>query len=94
MLCEHVENNLMVIELDLGWKTIAAEKEHSRQRANMTMKLEFSEIQGQTIDDKLKKPVLKMAPMSYESVFSGKNRAGNVGASHQQAKKVDLEHAS
>ena len=44
-------------------------------------------------DGKLKRPVVKLAPMFYESVFQEKNRAGNVGASHQQAKKVDLEHA-
>ena len=42
---------------------------------------------------KLKRPVVKLAPLFYESVFREKNRAGNVGASHQQAKKVDLEHA-
>ena len=47
-----------------------------------------------TEDGKLKRPVVKLAPMFYESVFREKNRAGNVGASHQQAKKVDLEHAS
>ena len=45
-----------------------------------------------TEDGKLKRPVVKLAPMFYESVFREKNRAGNVGASHQQAKKVDLEH--
>ena len=45
-----------------------------------------------TEDGKLKRPVGKLAPMFYESVFRKKNRAGNVGASHQQAKKVDLEH--
>ena len=47
-----------------------------------------------TEDGKLKRPVVKLAPMFYESVFREKNRAGNVGASHQQAKKVDSEHAS
>ena len=46
-----------------------------------------------TEDGKLKKPVVKLAPMFYESVFREKNRAGNVGASHQKAEKVDLEHA-
>ena len=46
-----------------------------------------------TKDGKLKRPVVKQAPMFYESVFfREKNWAGNVGASHQQAKKVDLEH--
>ena len=44
-----------------------------------------------TEDEKLKRPVVKLAPMSFESVFRAKNRAGNVVASHQQAKKVDLE---
>ena len=44
-----------------------------------------------TINDNLKKPVLRLAPLSYESVFLEKNRAGNVGASHQQANEVDLE---
>ena len=46
-----------------------------------------------TEDGKLKRPVVKLAPMFYESVFLEKNRAGNVGASHQKAEKVDLEHA-
>ena len=46
-----------------------------------------------TEDGKLKRPVVKLAPMFYESVFQEKNRAGNVGASHQKAEKVDLEHA-
>ena len=46
-----------------------------------------------TEDGKLKRPVVKLAPKFYESVFQEKNRAGNVGASHQKAEKVDLEHA-
>ena len=46
-----------------------------------------------TEDGKLKRPVVKLAPMSYESVFREKNRAGNVGASRQKAEKLDLEHA-
>ena len=46
-----------------------------------------------TEDGKLKRPVVKLAPMFYESVFREENRAGNVGASHQQAKKLDSEHA-
>ena len=47
-----------------------------------------------TEDGKLKRPVVKLAPMFYESVFREKNRAGNVGASHQQAKKLDSEHGA
>ena len=46
-----------------------------------------------TFDDKLKRPVVKLAPMFYESNCRGKNRVRNVGASHQQPKEVDLEHA-
>ena len=46
-----------------------------------------------TEDRKLKQPVLKRAPSFYESVFREKNRAGNVGVSHQQAKKVYSKHA-
>ena len=45
-----------------------------------------------TEDGKLKRPVVKLAPMFYESVFRVKNRAGNVGASHQKVKKLDSEH--
>ena len=46
-----------------------------------------------TEDGKLKRPVVKLAPLFYESVFREKNRAGNVGASHQKAKKRNSEHA-
>ena len=46
-----------------------------------------------TEDGKLKRPVVKLAPMFYESVFREKNRAGNVGASRQKVEKLDLEHA-
>ena len=35
-----------------------------------------------TEDGKLKRPVVKLAPMFYENVFQEKNRAGDVGASH------------
>ena len=46
-----------------------------------------------TEDGKLKRPVVKLAPLFNESVFREKNRAGNVDASHQQTKKVDWEQA-
>ena len=39
-------------------------------------------------DGKLKRPVVKLAPLFYESVFRG-----NVGPSPQKAEKVDSEHA-
>ena len=47
-----------------------------------------------TEEGKLKRPVVKLAPLFYENVFREKNRAGNVVARHQQAKKkVDLDYA-
>ena len=45
-----------------------------------------------TEDGKLKRPVVKLAPMFYESVFQVKNRAGNVGASQLRAQKLKFEH--
>ena len=44
-----------------------------------------------TEDGKLKRPVVKLAPMFYESVFREKNRAGNVGASQLQDQKLKFE---
>ena len=44
-----------------------------------------------TGDRNLKRPVVKLAPLFYESVFREENRAGIVYASHQQAKKTDWE---
>ena len=44
-----------------------------------------------TIDDKLKIPVVKLAPMCYDSVFREKNRAGNVGASQLPDEKLKFE---
>ena len=44
-----------------------------------------------TEDGKFKRPVVKLAPMFYESVFREKNRAGNVGASQLQDQKLKLE---
>ena len=44
-----------------------------------------------TKDGKLKRPVVKLAPLFYESVFREKNRAGNVGASHLRDQKLKFE---
>ena len=44
-----------------------------------------------TEDGKLKRPVVKLAPMFHESVFREKNRAGNVGASQLQGQKLKFE---
>ena len=45
-----------------------------------------------TEDGKLKRPVVKLTLLFYGRVFREKNRDGNVGASHQKAEKLDLEH--
>ena len=44
-----------------------------------------------TEDGKLKRQVVKLAPMFYESVFQEKNRAGNVGASQLRDQKPKFE---
>ena len=44
-----------------------------------------------TEDGKLKRPVVKLAPMFYESVFQEKNRPGNVGASQLRDQKLKFE---
>ena len=92
VLCQLVENNCRVSEMDYG-----LEKQCSRERTHQTTGkhdygTEFLRKTTMT-DDNLRPPVVRLAPMFYESVFREKNRAGNVGASHQQAKKVDSEHA-
>ena len=42
-------------------------------------------------DGKLKRPVLKLAPVFYEKVFREKNSAGDVGASQLQDEKPNFE---
>ena len=44
-----------------------------------------------TKDGKLKRLVVKLAPLFYESVFREKNRAGNVGASQLGDQKLKFE---
>ena len=44
-----------------------------------------------TEDGKLKRPVVKLAPMFYESVFQEKNRADNVGGSQLRDQKIKFE---
>ena len=43
-----------------------------------------------TEDGKLKRPVVKLAPLVYESVFREKNRSGDIGASQLQVEKLNL----
>ena len=44
-----------------------------------------------TENGKLKRPVVKLAPKFYESVFREKNRANNVGASQLRDQKLKLK---
>ena len=44
-----------------------------------------------TEDGKLKRSVVKLEPMFYESVFREENRAGNVGASQLRYQKLKFE---
>ena len=44
-----------------------------------------------TEDGKLKRPVVKLAPIFFESVFWEKNRPGNVGASQLRDQKLKFE---
>ena len=86
VLCELVGNNLMVNEL---------ENQSSRERTQRTTGKHDYENRvlrkTTTIDDKRKPPVVRLAPMFYESVFREKNRAGNVGASQLRDQKLKFE---
>ena len=90
VLWQLVENNCMVSEMDYE-----LEKHSSRERTQQTNgKLDYeTEVRRKTttIEDKLKRPVVRLAPLFYESVFREKNRAGNVGASPLRDQKLKLE---
>ena len=92
VLCQLVDNNCMVREMDYGLEKHCSRKRTQQTTGKQDYGTEFLRKTTMT-DDNLRPPVVKLAPMFYESVFREKNRAGNVGASHQQAKKVDSEHA-
>ena len=92
VLCESVENNRMVNELEYGLEIHCS----IARTQQTTDKHDFESgdlRKTTTIDGKLKRRVVRLAPLFNESVFREKNRAGNVGASHQQATKLDSEHA-
>ena len=91
VLCQLVDNNCMVREMDYG-----LEKHCSRERTQQTTgkhDYEAGDLRKTTMtkDGKLKRPVVKLAPMFYESVFREKNRAGNVGASQLRDQKLKFE---
>ena len=51
LLCEHVENNLFINELDYGQRKHCSMEEHSEQLTKMTMKLDISESQRRLMAD-------------------------------------------
>ena len=90
VLCQLVDNNCMVREMDYG-----LEKHCSRERTQQTTGkhdygTEFLRKTTMT-DDNLRPPVVRLAPMFYESVFREKNRAGDVGASQLRDQKLKFE---
>ena len=90
VLCQLVDNNCMVREMDYG-----LEKHCSRERTQQTTgkhDYEAEDLRKTTMtDDNLRPPVVRLAPMFYESVFREKNRAGNVGASQLRDQKLKFE---
>ena len=90
VLCQLVENNCMVREMDYG-----LEKHCTRERTQQTTgkhDYEAEDFRKTTMtDDNLRPPVVKLAPLFYESVFREKNRAGNVGASQLRDQKLKFE---
>ena len=90
VLCQLVENTYMVSESDYG-----PEKHCSRERTHQATAKDDYESgdlrKTTTIDDKLKRPVVRLAPLFYESVFREKNRAGNVRASQLRDQNLKFE---
>ena len=74
----------------MGWKIVPVEKEHSKQLANVTLNLEFSD-RHRRLTTNSKNQVVKLAPMFYESVFREKNRAGNFDTSQLRDQKLNFE---
>ena len=89
MLCEHVENNLMVNELDNALENLCSGER--LQQTTGEHDYEAGDLRKTTtLDDKLKRPLVRLAPMFYESVFREKNSAGNVGASQLRDQKLNF----
>ena len=80
--------------LGRGWKCETVQLQNGESTGSTRRKRWQSQI-CDSCDSRwqTQRPVVKQAPLFYESVFQEKNRAGNVGASHQQAKKFDSKHA-
>ena len=94
----HKDDATQLKLIDLVW---VVDENVKRSNYKMARVLEVQEgsdgrVRSPTLvtkDGKLKRPVVKLAPLFFESVFREKNRDGNVGASHQQASKLAFGHA-
>ena len=81
---------------DLVWVVNESVKRSQYQMAEVLEVQESSDgrVRSATVvteDGKLKRPVVKLAPLFYESVFRDKNRAGDVGASQLHSEKLTAE---
>ena len=90
MLYELLENNFLVNELEY-----VLENHCSRERTQQTTDKHDNKTEGlkktTTKDGKLKRPVVRLAPLFYKKVFREKNRASDVGASQLQDQKLKFE---
>ena len=81
---------------DLVWVVDENVKRSNYEMARVEVVQEGSDgrVRSATVvtkDGKLKRPVVKLAPLFYESVFREKNKAGNVGASQLQDENLNFE---
>ena len=90
VLCESVENNLMVNELEYGLGFHCSRERTQQTTCQHDYETEFLR-KTTMIDDNLRPPVVRLAPLFNESVFREKNRAGNVGASQLRDQKLKFE---
>ena len=75
LLCELAENYLMVSEQEFGLGFYCSRER--RQQLTLKHDNESGDLKATTtIDDKLKRSAMKLAPIFYERVFREKNRAG------------------
>ena len=92
VLCQLVENNCMVSEMDYG-----LEKHCSRERSQQTTgkhDYEAEDLRKTTMtDDNLRPPVVRLAPMFYESVFR-EIRNSNSNVTDETYNSKDLENLS
>ena len=92
-------NNDDVRQLKINDFVRVEDENVKRSNYKMARKLEVQEgndgrLRSATVvtkDGKLKRPVVKLAPLFYESVFREKNSAGNVGASQLRYQNFKFE---